>query len=84
MDMDVRKLFKACPFCGRRDKLLLTSLKAFTELQEENGGAAVGVECVNCWASMYEHTHKEKSYYKRVAMLAQKWNTRAKEEESDE
>lgn len=84
MDMNLRKLFKACPYCGKRDKLMLTSRQAFEELQKENGGAAVGLECVRCWATMYEHTHAEKSYYKRVAMLAEKWNTRTEEEEEDD
>lgn len=68
-------LFDPCPFCGGLH-FRLTPMKTFHKLQEQNGDACIGIECVDCYANMYEHTHKEKSYYKRVRILARKWNTR--------
>jgi hypothetical protein len=67
---------KPCPFCGNK-KFEITPKLHFYELQGIYGDAAIEVRCWNCSTEMWEHSRTEKNYDKRVAMLAEKWNRRA-------
>lgn len=67
--------FKPCPFCGNT-KFDITPDITFYELQVESGSASVRMTCHECNADMWEHSWGEHDYYKRVHMLANKWNRR--------
>lgn len=69
--------FKACPFCGRADKVVVLGKQWFYELQGENDTAAMVVKCERCNAEIWEHTTSEKNYEKRVELVRKKWNKRA-------
>lgn len=68
-----------CPFCGRNITFdNLTSESNFYEVQGRYGRACIGLRCGSpCHTEMYEHTHSERSYWRRVKMLITKWNKRA-------
>ena len=74
--------FKPCPICGRDGSLVLLSKDSFEELQNNNGYAAVNLECVRCNIEMWEFTFDERNYDLRVDYLADKWNKRFAEEEA--
>ena len=68
---------KSCPFCGGTE-LVIDSRELFEELQSKNGDACISVDCKTpgCYAHMFEHTHDEHDYDKRVELLVEKWNRR--------
>lgn len=68
---------KPCPFCGNTT-LEVTPKNQFYELQGEYGSACIAIRCWTCSVDMYDHTRTETDYYKRVQILAKKWNRRVK------
>ena len=73
---------KPCPFCGGT-KLEIDSREFFEKLQAENGEACMSIECKtpNCYAQMFDHTHEESDYDKRMERLVDKWNRRTEHEQ---
>ena len=67
-----------CPICGRTDALCIGSRERYERLYEENGGAALAINCKRCnlQLSTYDHVEKDPSYPAMRAALIAKWNTR--------
>lgn len=69
--------FNPCPFCGRTDFYVFDK-DLFDTLQRGRMKVSVYVRCNVCEAEMWEHTWAEDNYGKRLRLLAEKWNRRAK------
>lgn len=76
-DADMVKLFRPCPFCGGHNLDLMTR-DFFYELSRDDSQRShlVRVECKTCRVTMWDNTYKVRSYYKRIKLLADKWNRR--------
>ena len=73
------KGFKACPFCGARKDLRITSEETYNELVAEHGSACISLDC-ECGAKMYQFSGGECVKYSAIkTALRKKWNERKKE-----
>lgn len=71
---------KPCPFCGKIDKLTITSKSDFQNLYCENGYATINLKCERCSLNLYEHEYTGSKYEVKVRKLVKKWNKRKGEE----
>lgn len=73
---------KPCPFCGKDDKILISSAQTFQKLYCEYGSATIHLDCTRCGLSLYEHSYHGSHYAVKAKRLIKKWNNR--KEVSDE
>lgn len=68
---------EACPFCGKRDRLVITTKKYHTELVEKNGDAMISIECKRCDLELKEFDRMNCNDYDVLRWaLIKYWNTR--------
>lgn len=77
--IEVKEILKPCPFCGKKDGLVLPERETYEELVRENGKACISLSCRHCNLDMYEHTHSIADYGTRLGLLIAKWNNRPNE-----
>jgi hypothetical protein len=68
--------FRACPCCGKADKLEVTSERLYQMVRadSDNGEAPVSVRCQRCSLELWDHSYAFKDYDSRISMLRLKWN----------
>lgn len=76
---EVMKILKPCPFCGKKDRLVLPKRETYEELVSKTGSACISLACKNCNLEIYEHTHSILNFGTRLGLLIAKWNIRRNE-----
>ena len=78
---------KACPICGKVDRLEITPVDRFLRCWESSKetlgkhGATISIKCWRCSLELYEHEYNGKDYNKKVAILLNVWNRMPREKE---